>query len=62
MESSIDTDRFIIEIESRPAIWNKFSDDYSNRDVKKKSWEELVNLFIERENPTVSEKNQFGKY
>lgn len=42
---SFDTDKFILEIQSRKAIWDLQSDDYSNRDLKKKQWEEIVELF-----------------
>lgn len=41
----IETDLFISEVEKRPAIWNTNSPEYSNKTLKRKSWEELVLLF-----------------
>ncbi|KAJ8721098.1 hypothetical protein PYW08_006563 [Mythimna loreyi] len=40
---SFDTD--ISEIQSRKAIWDLQSEEYANRDLKKKQWEEIVQLF-----------------
>ncbi|CAK1592543.1 unnamed protein product [Parnassius mnemosyne] len=42
---SFDTDKFISEIQSRKAIWDLQSEEYANRDLKKKQWEEIVELF-----------------
>ncbi|KAK5639728.1 hypothetical protein RI129_010539 [Pyrocoelia pectoralis] len=42
---SFDTERFIIELQSRSSLWDTSSNDYSNRDLKKKCWEEVTNLF-----------------
>lgn len=58
---NFDTERFIIEIQSRPSIWDNFSPDYSTRDLKKKCWEEVVDLFGEQEQ-TVEQKQSLGKY
>ncbi|XP_077270213.1 uncharacterized protein LOC143901662 [Temnothorax americanus] len=41
----LDTELFIDEIEKRPAIWNMECPDYRNRIKKKKSWEEIVEIF-----------------
>ncbi|XP_026736327.1 uncharacterized protein LOC113499922 [Trichoplusia ni] len=56
---NFDTERFIIEIKSRPSIWDNSSSDYSDRDLKKKCWEEVVDLFGEQEQ-TVEQKKSFG--
>lgn len=45
MAQAFDTEKFIIEIQSRKAIWDLLSDEYSNRDLKKTQWEEIVELF-----------------
>ncbi|XP_076243295.1 uncharacterized protein LOC143184729 [Calliopsis andreniformis] len=42
---AFDTERFILEVECRRAIWDVSHNDYSNRDIKRKQWEEIVNLF-----------------
>jgi hypothetical protein len=42
-----DTERFISEIESRPAIWNTESREYSNTNKKSKAWEEDGLIFYE---------------
>lgn len=45
MAQAFDTDTFILEIQSRKAIYNLLSQEYSNRDLKKKQEEEIVELF-----------------
>jgi hypothetical protein len=57
---NFDTERFIIEIQSRPSIWDNNSSDYSDRDLKKKCWEEVVDLFGGQEQ-TVEQKKSLGK-
>ncbi|XP_023947472.1 uncharacterized protein LOC112052572 [Bicyclus anynana] len=42
---NFDTERFIKEIKSRPAIWDKSCDGYSNRELKKQSWAEIMRIF-----------------
>lgn len=44
---SFDTELFIDEVEKRVAIWDMESPDYSNRILKRRSWEELVEIFSE---------------
>lgn len=61
MDSHFDSEKFILEIENRPAIWNSACSDYSNRDIKKKCWEELIDKFSCKYN-TVQEKNEIGEY
>jgi hypothetical protein len=38
------------------------AEEYSNRDLKKKSWEELVDICINKEDATNAEKNEYGKF
>ncbi|XP_026330373.1 uncharacterized protein LOC113237883, partial [Hyposmocoma kahamanoa] len=40
-----DTERFIIDIQNRPAIWNTKSAEYSDRNLRSKAWEELVDIY-----------------
>ncbi|XP_050666763.1 uncharacterized protein LOC126966644 [Leptidea sinapis] len=40
-----DTERFIIEIQNREALWNQSSDDYSNKNLKRQLWLELTDIF-----------------
>ncbi|XP_049809278.1 uncharacterized protein LOC126252430 [Schistocerca nitens] len=42
---SFDTEAFICEIQARPAIWDTSSVDYSNRELKKTCWEQVVDIF-----------------
>ncbi|CAH1979186.1 unnamed protein product [Acanthoscelides obtectus] len=42
MMDNFDTEKFIIDIQNRPSIWDSSSADYSNRDLKKKCWEEIM--------------------
>lgn len=60
MDKNIDTEQFIIEIESRQALWDTSSQDYSDRDLKKKCWEDIVYLFGGGE-LTEGEKKVLGK-
>lgn len=40
-----DTEKFIIEIQGRPSIWNTKSSQYSDRNAKQKDWEDVVNIY-----------------
>lgn len=42
-----DIEKFISEIESRSAIWDMKSTQYSDRLLKMKQWEEIVTLYLE---------------
>ena len=41
-----DMDRFILEIQERPALWDVNSSDYSNKLMKNSAWEEICDLFV----------------
>ncbi|KAL1130498.1 hypothetical protein AAG570_011746 [Ranatra chinensis] len=43
---SFDSDRFITEVELRPAIWDSRSEAYSNKQARGKAWEELCEIFV----------------
>jgi hypothetical protein len=58
---TFDTEKFIREIESRKAIWDITSEEYSDRDLKKRRWEEITNIMCS-ENVSENEKNEFGKH
>ncbi|XP_068239900.1 uncharacterized protein [Palaemon carinicauda] len=55
--ASLDIDRFIIETEDRPAIWDVRCNEYSNKIVKAKAWEELCTIFV----PGFKEMDSSGK-
>lgn len=60
---SFDTDAFIAEIQSEPAIWDYQSDKYSNRLEKTKAWEQVCLKFHTNFMELSSkEKNEIGKY
>lgn len=40
-----DTERLIIEVENRRGLWDLASNDYSNKDVKRQFWLEVVDIF-----------------
>ena len=42
--SNFDTQRFIIEIEKRPAIWDERLKDYSDKISKAKAWHEIGSI------------------
>lgn len=57
-----DTELFIEEIESRPAIWNTYCSEYSNKNKKAGAWEEIGILFTKHFGEMDSaEKYQAGK-
>lgn len=56
-----DTEKYIYEIENRPALWNMKCNEYSDRILKIKMWEEIVEIFGGKE-MTTSEKKTLGKY
>lgn len=58
---NFDTEKFIVEIQQREAIWNCEGAVYKNRDLKRKQWEELVDIFGKEEMTTEAKKN-LGKY
>ncbi|CAH1988827.1 unnamed protein product [Acanthoscelides obtectus] len=60
MMDNFDTEIFIIDIQNRPSIWDSSSADYSNRDLKKKCWEEIVDLYG-GEGQTVEQKKDLDK-
>lgn len=41
----LDTELIIDEVKKTAAIWDMKSPDYSNRNLKCRGWEELVELF-----------------
>lgn len=45
MTNNFDTERFIIEVENRRGLWDLSSNDYSNKEVKRQLWLELINIF-----------------
>lgn len=60
MDPSIDSELLINVIQERPAIWDMRSNDYSDKNKRKRSWEEVVILFA-KENDTEEEKKKLGK-
>jgi hypothetical protein len=45
--SNIDTEEFIVEVESRSVIWNSALKEYSNKQARRHAWEETVEKFGE---------------
>ena len=41
----IDNVKFIEEIEKRPAIWDMSRKSYSDLNIKKREWQEIIELF-----------------
>lgn len=59
-KDKVDSEQFILEIEKRPSIWDSSSDIYSNRQAKRKDWEELVDIFSD-EGFSNEQKKTLGK-
>jgi len=53
----IEVDTLINEVEKRPAIWDMTTHEYSNRTIKRRSWEELVLVFGGPEDSEEKKKN-----
>lgn len=56
-----DSDLFIDEIQKRPAIWDMESPEYKNKVLKKRNWEELVEIFSDCED-NLEKKKLLGEY
>ncbi|XP_015593285.1 uncharacterized protein LOC107266853 isoform X2 [Cephus cinctus] len=63
-----DTERFIVEIEKRPAIYNVNCDEYNDRNAKMNAWDEVCQVMVPNwenltdEERNVEEKNLRGKW
>jgi len=40
-----DTEKFIFEIQNRQSLWNTTCSDYSDRNIKQREWQEVVNIY-----------------
>lgn len=60
-KEKFDIEKLISEIEKRPALWDMREKQYSDRVIRRKCWEEIVDLFA-NENSTIDEKRKLGKY
>lgn len=56
-----DSDLFIDEIQKRPAIWDMESPEYKNKVLKKRNWEEIVEIFSDCED-NLEKKKLLGEY
>lgn len=54
-----DTEKFIVAVKERPALWDLSSDEYSNKQTKKKMWEEITMLFGGSDLTTQNEKKHY---
>ncbi|XP_023287571.1 uncharacterized protein LOC105703878 [Orussus abietinus] len=63
-----DTERFIVEIEKRPAIYDVNSDEYYDRNAKMNAWDEVCQVMtpnwehLTDEERNIEEKNLRGKW
>ena len=58
--NQFDTDLFIKEIEKHPPIWGITCPYYKDRNMKKKCWEEVTNIFCP--DVDLKEKQNVGRY
>lgn len=47
MSHNIDTELLIIEVESRKNLWHAGDENYKDRDVRLKSWQEIAKNLVE---------------
>lgn len=59
MNMDFDTEKFIIQIQNQPAIWNTKCADYSDRNLKQAAWEQIVNAY--GAGVSTDEKKNLGK-
>lgn len=60
---TFDTDMFIEEIRNSPCLWDQRTEEYSNRILKNKAWENLCKKFYEDfDSKETREKNKCGKF
>ena len=62
-QEHIDVERFILEIQARPSIWNLRCKEYANptRGLKKKCQADHVQIFVHKEEADEADLNEFGK-
>lgn len=60
MMTNFDAELFISEIYKRNAIWDTSSPDHDNPILRRKSWNEVIEIFGS-ENMTASDKKILGK-
>ncbi|KAF5307378.1 hypothetical protein FQR65_LT07095 [Abscondita terminalis] len=59
--ANVNVDDFITEIEKEPSIWNSAIEEYSNKIIKKNSWERVILKFVEDfSEKCASEKSKIG--
>lgn len=58
LNKGLDTESYIFAI-TRPCLWDLSSDEYSNRVLKKKMWEEVTLILGGNDCATPNEKSDF---
>lgn len=58
----VDAKQFIDEIKKRPALWDKTDTEHLDKQLRKKNWDELVDLFLGNEDAPTHVRNEFGNY
>ncbi|KAG8317827.1 uncharacterized protein LOC124359501 [Homalodisca vitripennis] len=56
---NFDTETFIFEVQARPAIWDVNSEEYTDRDLKRKCWLDLSEMFIDKGDATKKDIAEF---
>lgn len=57
-----DTEKFIVEVEKRPALYDQSLKDYANRDKKTRLWNEIGNELYENwDDLSNEERNKLGR-
>lgn len=69
MDSNMDTnmdkiniEKLITEVLARPAIWDLRHKDYADKIKKNRSWEEIMDIFVENEDETTKNKKDISKF
>lgn len=55
--NSMDTELIIIEVQSHPNLWNPCVEEYKDRDLKLKAWEDVTKKVVNTYD-TMSEADQ----
>lgn len=61
METVINSEKLINLVEARPAIWDMRHGDYADKIKKRRSWEDIVNSFIDAD-ASEANKKETGRF
>lgn len=62
MNTTMDTELIIIEVQNHPNLWNHAVEEYKDRDLKIKAWEEVTKKIVSTyDTMSKADKKKAGK-